>query len=143
MSSESDRFWSKVNKTDFCWLWTGGCYGKYRKYGSFYVGKGKRSIPAHRWSYQHLVGEIPEGYVIDHLCRNTLCVNPEHLEAITNRENILRGVSSTAMQARQTECKRGHDLSDAHILSGGRRDCRQCRKLRNARRSKKYRKQHG
>lgn len=142
MNSESERFWSKVNKTGFCWLWTAGCYGKYRKYGSFYIGN-RKSIPAHRWSYEHTYGPIPEDYVIDHLCRNTLCVNPEHLEAITNRENILRGISPAGMQSRQTECKHGHDLSDAHILKDGRRECRTCRKIRNANRSPAYRKAHG
>lgn len=70
-----------------CWLWIGPLdrygYGKYRR--------SNRHTGAHRIAYQLLVGEIPEGLVIDHLCRNRACVNPWHMDPVTNRENILRG----------------------------------------------------
>lgn len=85
-----ERFWEKVLKTDSCWNWTAAKTGD--GYGKFGI-KPKLLIDAHRFSYQTLVGEIPCGLELDHLCRNPGCVNPEHLEAVTHSENILRGYS--------------------------------------------------
>ena len=89
---------------------------------------------AHRVSYQLVVGEIPEGLTLDHLCRNPSCVNPDHLEPVTTKENILRGVSKIAQQARQTHCKRGHpfDEENTMIVRGSARQCRACNKARCA-----------
>src|SRR3990167_11477361 len=88
-----------------CWLWkaskdTGG-YGR--------LNVQNRIIPAHRLSYQHWNGEIPTGKEIDHLCRNRSCVNPEHLEAVTHRENTLRGIIiKDNWQTKKTHCPQGH-----------------------------------
>lgn len=83
----AERFWAKVHKTDSCWLWTASLtFG----YGSFWDGKGQ--VRAHRFAYELLVDPIPEGLQLDHLCRIRHCVNPDHLEAVTNAENVQRGV---------------------------------------------------
>lgn len=84
--SDEDRFWKRVNKTDTCWLWTGGQIGK--GYGVFRLNGGGKL--AHRVAYQFVKGEIPEGLEIDHLCKVRHCVNPSHLEAVTRLENMLR-----------------------------------------------------
>lgn len=118
------RFWSRVEKTDGCWLWAGyptGGYGRIRVDG--------RRMAAHRFAYELLVGPIPDGLVIDHLCRNPLCVNPAHLEATTQQINVLRGEAPPAHQAKQDRCLRGHLLSgDNLIIRRRRRECRTCRR---------------
>lgn len=86
---------------------------------------------AHRWSYEFHVGPIPPGDEIDHLCGIRHCVNPEHLEAVTHRENVMRSNAPVAIAVRTNTCKRGHSLADAHIDKGGGRSCRPCRILRN------------
>jgi hypothetical protein len=88
-------------------------------------------MDAHRFAYQMLVGPIPEGLTLDHLCRNTGCCNPEHLEAVTHRDNVLRGVSFAAVNAVKTECPRGHpyDSENTYIVpSTGGRLCRLCQR---------------
>jgi hypothetical protein len=86
--SMSERFWSKVDKSGDCWLWTGTITNRY---GRFFLAHG-RMTPAHRWAYESLVGPIPEGLTIDHLCRNPPCVNPDHLEPVTVQENVRRAL---------------------------------------------------
>lgn len=120
------RFMFKIQKTNNCWLWL-GCTTSTR-YGRFnYNGK---IINAHRFSYELFKESIPNGLHIDHLCRNPQCVNPEHLEAVTNKENILRGISIVAQNARKTHCKKGHELTDDNLLpfplKRGARICKQC-----------------
>ena len=119
----AQRFWEKVIKTETCWLWvaTTATAG----YGTFRVQR--RSIRAHRWAYEQLVGPIPKGLVTDHLCRVRRCVNPAHIELVTIGENVLRGNAPSARQARQTHCKRGHELSVSNIyMYDGARICRAC-----------------
>src|ERR1035437_6893898 len=103
------RFWAKVDKTEDCWNWTahtdGMGYGQLAK-----PGQHGGLVVAHRFAYELLVGPIPEGLQLDHLCRNRACVNPDHLEPVTRRVNILRGVGFGAVNAKKTECPRGHPL---------------------------------
>lgn len=118
------RFWSKVKMTDTCWIWlaadNGLGYGMFRHEGRYHL--------AYRFAYERLVGPIPKGLVIDHLCRNPACVRPEHLEPVTQRVNTLRGNAPSARQARQTHCKRGHELDP--YAAGRKRQCVACRRLR-------------
>ena len=125
-----ERFVPKVeiDRETGCWNWTasttpGG-------YGSLSLPNGERCV-AHRFSYEHHVGPIPDGLQIDHLCRNRRCVNPEHLEPVTQRENILRGESTAAQRARQTHCKRGHEFTPDNLVQTVRyRSCKTCHRQR-------------
>ena len=105
-----DRFWNKVQPCPMsgCWLWTAGGNHGYGTFGTSTRGVEKREN-AHRFSYRHLVAPIPDGLVIDHLCRVRCCVNPVHMEVVTNRTNVLRGDGLTARAARSTTCTRGHE----------------------------------
>jgi hypothetical protein len=89
------RFWAKVEKTDGCWFWRARIIAT--GYGSFSLDG--RKVMAHRFAYELLVGPIPEDLELDHLCRVRHCVNPAHLEPVTHRENILRGMRAAAQQA--------------------------------------------
>lgn len=122
------RFWPNVDKTGVngCWLWLGT---RRKGYGRFQSIDGRR-LSAHRVAYELLVGPIPVGLVLDHLCRNRACVNPDHLEAVTNRDNILRGYGASAQMARRTSCPKGH--SDYIIVIRRGRPERQCRPCRIA-----------
>ena len=136
MLTTEQRFWSKVDKSGECWIWTAGKTSK--GYGKFTHSRSNR---AHRWAYEQVNGPIPEGLVIDHLCRTPACVNPNHLEAVTPRVNILRGIGSAAQYAKQTHCKHGHEYTpdNTHIRVDGARECRICQRASNA----KFRRVHG
>lgn len=100
------RIFSRVEPSGACWLWIGH---RVQGYGSIRaLGQQKR---AHRLAFELLVGSVPDGMSLDHLCRNRACVNPTHLEPVSNRENVLRGVGPSAENARRTHCKRGHQLT--------------------------------
>lgn len=94
---------------DDCWIWTGSTRGV-PAYGCIHVG-GSHYESAHRWSYKHHVGPIPDGLTIDHLCRTPLCVNPAHLEPVTVQENIARSDSPPARNGRKTHCQNGHEFT--------------------------------
>src|SRR5690554_6462185 len=102
-----DRFWPKIDRTDDCWLWIGKINN--RGYGLFYLDR--RMQAAHRAAYQLLVGPIPDGLDLDHTCRVRRCVNPDHLEPVTHRENLLRGASFAAVNAAKTHCPHGHEYT--------------------------------
>jgi hypothetical protein len=111
-----------------CWQWLGARGGSGSAYGVFGKGGRGNSGYAHRWSYEHFVGPIPDGYDIDHLCRNPTCVNPAHLEAVPHRENLRRGDTFAAANAAKTHCKHGHEFTEenTYITSSGSRSCRRC-----------------
>lgn len=127
--SVEERFAAYVDPQESgCWNWTGelgpGGYGRLQVDG--------RRVAAHRWSYEHHVGPIPEGLVVDHLCGNRGCVNPEHLEPVTQRENLMRAPTLQAANAAKTHCKHGHLLSPDNVerTANGNRQCRTCRRRR-------------
>lgn len=135
-----ERFTGKVDFSGSCWLWTAS---KEKGYGR--VGFNRGLWYAHRLAYLWARGDLPDGLHLDHLCRNRACVRPEHLEAVSPRVNVLRGVGACAVHARKTTCKRGHQL---RAVEGGRRrrcpTCDQLTKERNrprilARKREEYR----
>ncbi len=122
--SPAERFWPKVDKSGECWVWTASRVGN--GYGEFWDGK--RKVAAHRWAYENLVGPIPEGMQLDHLCRTRLCVRADHLEPVTQQENIRRG-DSGRMWREKTHCPSGHPYDEVNTnVYRGRRYCRACLK---------------
>ena len=88
----AERLTDKIDARGDCWEWTAATGGK--GYGYGWCSNDKRMKGAHRLIWELLVGPIPEGLTLDHLCRNKLCVNPDHLEPVTHQVNILRGNAS-------------------------------------------------
>ena len=136
----NERFDKKYLAVDSgCWEWQAalnrGGYGVFSANGKYTL--------AHRFAYERWVGSIPDGLVLDHLCRNRSCVNPHHLEPVTTKENILRGEGLTARNARKMVCKHGHPLAMSATKTGRRaRSCptclkrseqryRECKKIKN------------
>jgi len=116
---------------DDCWLWIGGRKGGNTAYGQFYVSPTQRHAYAHRVAYEALVGRIPRGLRLDHLCENPPCINPSHLEPVTNSENLRRGFISRFGVAhhnlRKTRCPQGHEYTPENTyLNNGRRTCKTC-----------------
>lgn len=88
-TSALGRFMQKWVQQGDCWVWEAGtCKNRGIRYSSFWTGE--RNVRGHKFSYEAFVGPVPDGLTLDHLCRNPLCVNPAHLEAVTNEENIAR-----------------------------------------------------
>ncbi len=130
------RFWFYTKKRDNgCWEWDGA---KREGYGRLFVGK-RKYVSAHGFSYELHKDKILKGLVIDHLCRNPSCVNPSHLEAVTDQVNILRGTGIAAANAKKTACAKGHEFTEENT---GRkptgRYCKKCQQMRNS-----GRKNHG
>lgn len=112
-------FWNKVKKTDTCWLWTGALDSS--GYGNVQIKN--KMLKAHRVSYG--IDKIPKGLQLDHLCRVRHCVRPEHLEPVTQAENLKRGVH---YQKNKKRCPQGHSYNykNTHITTRGWRRCRAC-----------------
>lgn len=136
-------FWGLVDKTDKgCWMWRGAA----TKLGYGLTKMNGRTVLAHRASYIHHRGEIEKQLVLDHLCRNRKCVNPEHLEPVTQKENVRRGAGWMSETLRnpthRTHCDQGHQWDETNTIWRPRRDgrttrlCRACRDARNKSRSK-------
>jgi hypothetical protein len=124
------RFWSKVNRTDTCWLWTAYC--NRAGYGRYWHESVQQM--AHRVSYEVLVGPIPPGLELDHLCRVTNCVNPSHLESVTHKVNVERGEGLAALARTwvgKTACKRGHPRTEENTAwkPNGTRRCVPCERM--------------
>jgi len=125
----SSRLFPKFDvSTDLeCWIWTGAVSSA----GYGVVQWDGRVRLAHRVIYELVNGELRDGLTVDHLCRNRACVNPSHLEAVTQRENVLRGESPAAENAIKSHCIRGHEFSESNTyhVQGSRR-CRECSRIR-------------
>jgi hypothetical protein len=130
------RFWDKVSARGECWEWVASKfhagYGKFRWNG--------KATTAHKMAWTALVGPVPAGLELDHLCRNRGCCNPAHLEPVTHRENTLRGETLAALHASRTHCPSGHpyDVDNLRARKTG-RDCKTCHRDREYRRRARLR----
>lgn len=130
-----ERFLAKVEKTETCWLWKG--YVAPNGYGQVGMTSPRRVAYAHRVAYELLVGPIPADKQLDHLCRVRRCVRPDHLEAVDQRTNLLRGDGWSGRNARKTHCPAGHAYDEANTghwkTRGVSRGCRACARERERR----------
>lgn len=135
--SRLNLFLSKVDYAggDGCWNWTAG--KKLGGYGEFKPFLGRNNRAAHSIMWEIRNGAVPKGLYLDHTCRNTSCVNPQHLEPVTCGDNVLRGEGITAQNARKTHCKCGREF-DVFRKSRTGRGCSFC--LREATRRHRARK---
>lgn len=144
--SSVDRFWAKVDKRgpDECWPWTGKARNRAtgaHQYGRFALWNAETlkydAWLAHRLAYTLVVGPIPDGLTLDHLCKHTLCCNPAHMEPVTQAENVRRGDSPFAINARKTHCDGGHELAGDNLWvnpRNGQRRCKACARASDRRR---------
>lgn len=116
------RFWSRVNKTDGCWLWT----GTMNKFGYGVVSVDNRHVMAHRVALTLSGYSLDPDLTVDHLCRVRACVRPDHLEQVSMRENLLRGNTITSANAAKTECPQGHPLDGVRVRAVVERYCKEC-----------------
>lgn len=125
----AERLMAKVSRDESgCWLWTGATMKS--GYGVINRGRSEGTALVHRVSYELRVGEIPAGLQLDHLCRVRNCVNPAHLEPVSQKTNLLRGESDSAKNARKSHCPRGHELAEPNLMPSqarrGQRSCLAC-----------------
>lgn len=136
--TDEERFWPKVDKNgpvpaerpDLgpCWVWIAGKTGS--GYGAFGIGHAEIDL-AHRWCYRLLVGPIPDGLELDHLCRNRACVRPDHLEPVTHGSNMRRSpIVPSTINAGKAFCDQGHEFTpeNTRITTAGTRECKECRR---------------
>lgn len=126
-SDVMDRIWARVTADDNgCWIYASNHPDGYGR-----VRVGKRSRAAHLLTYEQMIGDIPDGLQLDHLCRNRSCVNPYHLDPVTQSVNSLRSPIVGRANSRKTHCKRGHEFTPENTgyakQSGGRGIARRCR----------------
>lgn len=133
-----ERFWNlvKVDPTSKCWNWQ--AHKNNRGYGYFKLNG--KTLLAHRFSYEVNKGKILRKLELDHLCRNPACVNPDHLEAVTHKENLLRGnVKTSNWKRKMTHCSLNHELKEPNLnkcdLKRGKRRCKTC--LNNKQRTRR------
>lgn len=127
-----DRLRTFANSPDDCWNWPELSNSRGYVPSACSENGVVRRFLAHREAYRRLVGPIPEGLQLDHLCRNRRCINPRHLEPVTSRENVLRSLAPSALNAKKTHCKHGHAFTSKNTFVyptrwGTGRGCRQCR----------------
>ena len=122
---------SKFTIGDGCWLWNGAINRD--GYGQVFDRSKRKNRGAHRVIYEQLRGAIPEGLELDHTCRVRACVNPDHLEPVSHRENTLRGQTLVAAYAARTHCKSGHPLSGENLCNSSERfrRCLECARISN------------
>lgn len=126
---------AKFTKTESCWIWIHQPDSD--GYGRFWLSS--KNLLAHRVIYELLRKPIPRGLELDHLCRNRICVNPDHLEPVTCQVNLLRGQTHAAKNAQKTYCSKGHELKDSNLyLRKTGRSCRTCHRERMRRFRVKY-----
>ena len=111
------RFWIRVQPLGACWVWTGA-----KVWGYGVIGFNGKQWKAHRYAYTRVVGPIPEGLELDHLCRTRSCVRPDHMEPVTHAENMRRADTPLSRNARKTHCFRGHpfDQENTRVRRGSR-----------------------
>ena len=126
-----NRIADKIDDTGDCWVWAAA---RHHPSGYGKVWWNQKTRYAHRVVWQILVGPIDTDG-LDHLCRERACVNPDHLEPVSNRENVLRGVGVTAVNAKKTHCPQGHSYDEANTATyRNMRYCRTCHRERTRRR---------
>ncbi len=130
----AEAFWAKVDRTGgvhVCWPWRASAPSGYGQHSIKFTGGFRLAVNAHRFAYELINGACGEA-VLDHLCRNTRCCNPRHLEPVTVRMNTIRGVSPVGLNAQKTHCRNGHPLSGDNLITvktpgrGQERKCRIC-----------------
>jgi hypothetical protein len=131
-----ERLLAKTDRSGECWLWTAG--KQTHGYGTVWH-KGRKCL-AHRVAYELLVGPVPGGLELDHLCRVPACVNPDHLEPVTHAENGRRG-NAGHINRSKTHCPQGHayDAANTYVRRSGGRHCRECRRRQNREQKRRMR----
>jgi len=128
-----DRFWNKIEKTDSCWLWKGSLWDGYGRYAI-----NRKLYLVHRMAYAVLKQKLGDNTQIDHLCRVKTCVNPDHLEEVSKKENIRRGISRV-YNTDLSLCPRGHEYDVEKPSKAGTliKYCTTCRKEKYLERKQK------